>query len=361
MKNFIQNLKKATTTIILMTATFGVQAQDYATSYSSDMNGKCAGCMIQDAEQALGSDFTKAAVIKTSVSKKDSYIYQSFGFSNEGLKGSTVTMIVGGSYWDLVYTAWLGGLNIQTYNDGALTSQTVMAWDLTLNAFGGKSDMYELSFTATEEYDEVRMVLNGGIASTLHLLNVYGLYHSSSSLPVSWLYVNAHSEDNNVAIQWATATEINNDFFSVEMSLDGTNFETIDEVKGAGNSSTTSTYKSIVPAANMTRYFRIRQNDFNGKNTYSQTIAVAPANSISNMNVFQSAGVLNIRFEQEADSQVSVVVSDINGRIISNTTMNAYNGSNSIVLQDVPVQAQAIYVVTLASAQGNQSQKFFAR
>jgi len=105
----------------------------------------------------------------------------------------------------------------------------------------------------------------------------YGLFVlqlQSSALPVEWLSVAAVPEDKGVSIQWATAAETNNDFFVVEKSLDGKQFEQIGIVPGAGNAQTVRQYNLLdkTPGKGL-NYYRIKQQDFDGNAAYSDLVS----------------------------------------------------------------------------------------
>ncbi|KAA3437724.1 T9SS type A sorting domain-containing protein [Rufibacter hautae] len=96
-----------------------------------------------------------------------------------------------------------------------------------------------------------------------------------SVLPVSWLYVKAERKNQEVQLQWATATEINNDHFEVEFSQDGKTFTQAGIVKGAGNSSVQKDYSfDHQSSAKGTAYYRVKQVDLDGKFEYSKVVAV---------------------------------------------------------------------------------------
>ncbi|MBK7856554.1 MAG: SBBP repeat-containing protein [Bacteroidetes bacterium] len=59
---------------------------------------------------------------------------------------------------------------------------------------------------------------------------------SPSPLPIELLSFDAAPNKNTIDITWATATETNNDFFTIEKSKDGNKFEDVAKVDGAGNS-----------------------------------------------------------------------------------------------------------------------------
>lgn len=91
---------------------------------------------------------------------------------------------------------------------------------------------------------------------------------ATGPLPIQLDYFNAIKKVNSVLLEWKTITEINNDFFTVERSLDGKNWETLITEKGQGNSTTERYYSKIDWSPfNGTSYYRLRQTDFNGKST----------------------------------------------------------------------------------------------
>ena len=76
---------------------------------------------------------------------------------------------------------------------------------------------------------------------------------------------------------WETATETNNDYFTIEQSIDGVSFREVAQIAGAGTSSTSNFYEYSMPAAfSGLMYFRLKQTDYNGDYSYSdvQTIFV---------------------------------------------------------------------------------------
>ena len=96
------------------------------------------------------------------------------------------------------------------------------------------------------------------------------------ALPVELISFQASLTQNEaVILDWSTATEINNDFFTLERSRDGVQFEEIGEVEGAGNSNQKIDYqfidKSPYPGVS---YYRLKQIDYDGKYSYSDIRSV---------------------------------------------------------------------------------------
>jgi len=93
-------------------------------------------------------------------------------------------------------------------------------------------------------------------------------------LPIELLYFKARLVGNKVELFWETATEINNDYFTVEKS-DGKVFRQIAIVPGAGNSSTPKSYTSTdYDPFTGTSYYRLKQTDYDGKFAYSEIVSI---------------------------------------------------------------------------------------
>lgn len=97
----------------------------------------------------------------------------------------------------------------------------------------------------------------------------------SNPLPVELISFTGQVVNENVKLNWITASELNNDFFTVQRSVDGAEFESIAEIEGAGTIQTATEYEYIdtQPHPNLS-YYRLKQTDFDKKVTYSKVIAL---------------------------------------------------------------------------------------
>jgi hypothetical protein len=115
-----------------------------------------------------------------------------------------------------------------------------------------------------------------------HLIGTAGIF-KIAVLPVELLSFDAKPVDDNVILNWSTASEINNNYFEVEKSNDGKKFKTFQFVSGAGNSTIQNDYSTVdespSPGIN---YYRLKQVDFDGTISYSPIVAV----EINSSNVF---------------------------------------------------------------------------
>jgi hypothetical protein len=102
-------------------------------------------------------------------------------------------------------------------------------------------------------------------------------------LPVEFIDFNAHLNYDIVNLEWQTASELNNEYFSVERSSDLHEWEKVQNIKGAGNSSDIIHYSAIDTRPIIgTSYYRLKQTDFDGKYEYSaiRSINYHPQSSI---------------------------------------------------------------------------------
>ncbi|MCB9035750.1 MAG: T9SS type A sorting domain-containing protein [Lewinellaceae bacterium] len=96
-----------------------------------------------------------------------------------------------------------------------------------------------------------------------------------SVLPVELIDFTARAAGKAVQLDWSTATETNNDYFSVEYAADGRHFSEIGRLSGAGASREARhyTFKHHSPEKGM-NYYRLNQRDFDGASAYSKVQAV---------------------------------------------------------------------------------------
>ncbi len=172
----------------------------------------------------------------------------------------------------------------------------------------------------------------------------FGINGSGGPLPVEWLYFNVAKEGSYGQLTWATATEVNNDYFNIEKSVDGKIFKTIGTIYGAGNSQQILRYafidSNLVTGAN---YYRLKQVDYNGAFEYS-TIQVIN-NSIAHVSInpfklwpVPAHNKLNLEFSTPTDGYNTVSVLNQMGHPVKSFDTEVVRGLNTITLEldDIP-------------------------
>ncbi|MBC7850607.1 MAG: T9SS type A sorting domain-containing protein, partial [Chitinophagaceae bacterium] len=154
---------------------------------------------------------------------------------------------------------------------------------------------------------------------------------SASSLPVQWISFTGELRNRTAILNWKTAKEVNNKLFVIERSTNGSRFDSI-AVSKAGNSTSTFNQYSYTDAhvAGGTSYYRIRQVDIDGKNSYSKVIIVKMQGAGSEMKVFPTAATNSVNFNMSIDraSDAQVMIVDANGRMVLRTQKTLAAGSN---------------------------------
>jgi len=94
-------------------------------------------------------------------------------------------------------------------------------------------------------------------------------------LPIELLSFTGECDQQHAVLTWSTASENNNDHFSIERSVDATNWIVAGTVKGAGNSNTQQHYSltDMYPSSSVC-YYRLKQTDLDGKFKYSRVISI---------------------------------------------------------------------------------------
>ncbi len=155
------------------------------------------------------------------------------------------------------------------------------------------------------------------------------IYTDNSSLPVELISFDAQKISKSVLVSWKTATEINNNYFTIERSIDGMNAEIIGVVKGAGNSNQVVEYRfeDQQPIEGVV-YYRIKQTDFDGT---SETFGWKAVNVVKEENASISVypnptkGNLNISVSMLESSNTTINVIDLSGRIIYSNNIESEN------------------------------------
>jgi hypothetical protein len=182
-------------------------------------------------------------------------------------------------------------------------------------------------------------------------LPVWTLVDESNPLPIELIRFAGNCADGQVEVTWTTASETNNDFFTVQRSIDGVTFEDVVIVDGAGNSSSIINYNAVdYNPYGGTSYYRLKQTDFDGGAKYSDVVAVSCGNAATDFNLVnaydQGNGTMAVVFNAGDNELYTVTLYDIIGKQITETTGKAYSGKNQINIA-VGDLARGIYMVNL--------------
>jgi len=135
---------------------------------------------------------------------------------------------------------------------------------------------------------------------------------STVTLPVELISFTADNTGNSVLISWQTATELNNDYFTIERSANGTDFDAIGTTKGNGTKKTVTSYEyEDTDPLNGWSYYRIKQTDFDGTNETFRAVSVfSDQPSTNKIEVYPNpfyGSTLRMKMEDPEEGTIEIV------------------------------------------------------
>ncbi|MEO6669444.1 MAG: SdrD B-like domain-containing protein [Ferruginibacter sp.] len=178
-------------------------------------------------------------------------------------------------------------------------------------------------------------------------------------VPVTLLSFTAMLQSNKtVLLNWQTTAEISNDFFDVERSVDGINFNTIGRVDGNGTTSLPHNYSLIDPhPLNGINYYRLRQVDFDGHFAWSHVEAVELKNTNEAVIAWYNnqSNSIQLLFNKNQNN-LQVKLYSANGQLIKSA--NATNNIASYTL-NLQTLATGVYMLQVLTDKLQYSKKIF--
>jgi hypothetical protein len=148
-------------------------------------------------------------------------------------------------------------LLVDTDNDGVFTDETGISGASLISA-----NIY--GFTGVT-------AITNNVRFSLGTVN-----KTQTPLPVELFSFTARPlEDDQVELKWSTASEKNNAYFEVQRTPDGITWETLEQVKGTGNSATEKNYRYLdARPYRALSYYRLQQCDLDGGKKQSWIVAI---------------------------------------------------------------------------------------
>ena len=183
-------------------------------------------------------------------------------------------------------------------------------------------------------------------------------FNGTVALPIELLSFSGKVEKLTTRLFFSTATEVDNDYFSIERSTNSRDFSEIGQVKGAGTSYVPQAYTytdaNPLPGKN---YYRLRQVDFDGRFSYSPVIT-ATFGEAHQMTLapLPATQTLNIQFQTPSNEGGSWQVFDMSGRRLLSGEILAETVEQPVNIAKLPVGA---YVLRLMVGQEVMVEQFW--
>ena len=196
----------------------------------------------------------------------------------------------------------------------------------------------------------------GGSGFTLDWTLTGGASLNCSVLPVELISFQANAESKVVRLNWTTASEINNQYFTVERSADGTDFEPVQMVDGAGTTTVLKHYETIdeKPFQGIS-YYRLKQTDFDGKFSYSDKVPVdfSEKNDIFYLQPNPAGNEVSLIFSSCERTNYSLQILSTDGISCLKETVIANPGMNKTQI-DISGLPKGVYIVILDDNQSHR-------
>ncbi len=178
-------------------------------------------------------------------------------------------------------------------------------------------------------------------------------------LPISLSSFNASVVGKRVDVKWTTQSEINNDYFTIERSVDNISYQSLGRVDGRGTSTQTNNYLYIdnYPLQGIS-YYRLRQTDFNGR-TETFPAVVVTMKSTSGFSIYpnpSNSPVVHLSGNGSI-AKSTITVQDITGKQVPFVSTPQENGTIDIVLDEAYASRGGIFIISLINGQEQLRQR----
>ncbi len=222
------------------------------------------------------------------------------------------------------------------------------AWTVSPNfSIAGTNTGGSWTQSATGNTIGIRACADFGGQSQDTRLTVFNT-NKGAPLPVRWLGIfSSLDKERRVHLSWSTASEVNNDFFEVQRSMDENRYETIGEVKGAGNTSDRSQYTFIDETAipGNTYYYRVKQVDFDGQTDYSIPLKVVVTSMTIGIRISSNPveDILRMDIDKLPDFPAEVYIYSMQGQLLISKVLD---DTQSVVELDISQLPPGAYFVS---------------
>lgn len=170
-----------------------------------------------------------------------------------------------------------------------------------------------------------------------------------SVLPIELISFDASKLSNrHVSLNWVTASEHDNDFFTIEKSLDVQTWELVGTMNGAGTTLETSEYQmDDFPLVGKIIYYRLRQTDYDGSSITSEVRAVEliETSSDEEFMIFPNPSTDQVVLHGLLNSDPQLIQTfDLSGKNVSSNVQIQVN-ENGLILMKMNELSPGIYLI----------------
>jgi hypothetical protein len=197
------------------------------------------------------------------------------------------------------------------------------------------------------------------VANLTNDFRITTINSTNTPLPIELIDFKAKQVDAQIVLNWSTASELNNDFFTIERLNSKDEFDRVSTVPGKGTTAVTTYYEAIDPSPLVgINYYRLKQTDLDGKISYSK-IAMADFKEIGeSVSVYPNPTnheVLTIEVKRlEPGQQVPLLIRSTLGVQAFSTILDADSDGNIKARVLIDKWPQGLYLIQIGKDSGIQ-------
>lgn len=153
------------------------------------------------------------------------------------------------------------------------------------------------------------------------------------------------TQNKQVLLKWSTASEVNNDYFVIQNSVDGQQWQFVSKISGNGTTTNTNYYTFIdQKPLNGLSYYRIKQVDFDGQTSYTPIKSISFDKLINDkaLRIFPNPVTHHLSIEGFYPDDVRVKIYNILGREMNGLSLKK---ESSIISFDVSYLPKGMYLL----------------
>jgi len=260
-------------------------------------------------------------------------------------------------------------IEVSCYGDGR--------FDVIFTVNGGMPSAYSTSqYTVTGDFNGLVVANNPTVVGPFDAASLYSFYITDENncgasaisqsivcekLPIDLISYTGEVKAQGNMLNWVTATETENAYFTMAHSTDGNSFTSITKVDGAGTVSEPQSYSFLhrdAPAG--ISYYKLWQTDFNGTKNYVGIVGLTRGEVSLNITSIQPIPVLEymeLTYTSISETQAELQIFDALGRNMTDISILSNTGINNRTI-DVSSFTPGIYFLTINQGDDTVTEKF---
>lgn len=198
------------------------------------------------------------------------------------------------------------------------------------------------------------IVVDGSAGASSEIF-LYGVNNGAIALPVELTSFSSNCTDDKFELTWTTNSELNNDYFIVERSYDGINFEPIDRINGSGTTNKKNDYLIYDDSKkDGLAYYKLSQVDYNGVRTKLKILASKCSKNNEFLvfpNPVKPGSLISVSGLNRGEFNIQLT--DLEGRVIHSEKQTV--SSDILILSSKFHPSKGIYTLQISNESQNKT------